>query len=389
MPFYRSVGDVPRKRHRRVRHGGGYLAEELVGTDGFSQDSALLYHLSSPSAVVAVEPVDEPGCGFAPDRPLVPRHLRTGELAAGSDIVTGRHPVLGNDDVTLSFVHASGSSPLYRHAGADELIYLHRGAARLDSVFGSMAVEAGDYVVVPAGITHRWVVESGPAEVLVLAGRGHIGIPERYLTARGQLREGAPYSERDLRAPEAPLLEDGVDVPVLVRNQSGLSRHVHARHPFDVVGWDGALYPWAFSIHDFEPIVGASHQPPPVHQTFGGRGFVVCSFVPRPYDFGPEAVKVPYHHANVDSDEVLFYSDGDFMSRKGAGIGPGSITFHPAGFTHGPQPGSLEAAIESEATDELAVMIDTFRPLAVSGEGRAISDAAYPWTWAGRHGLEP
>jgi homogentisate 1,2-dioxygenase len=195
------------------------------------------------------------------------------------------------------------------------------------------------------------------------------------------LLEGAPFSERDVRGPAEPLIEDGDNVPVLVRTASGISRHVHATHPFDVVGWDGYLYPYALSIHDFEPIVGRVHQPPPVHQTFAAPGLVVCSFVPRPYDFDPLAVKVPYHHANVDSDEVLFYCAGDFMSRQGAGIGVGSITLHPAGFVHGPQPGSVERSMGEDRTDELAVMMDTFRPLRLSPNALAVSDPDYPWTW--------
>jgi homogentisate 1,2-dioxygenase len=194
--------------------------------------------------------------------------------------------------------------------------------------------------------------------------------------------EGAPYSERDIRSPVEPLVEDGHDVPVIVRHAGGLTRHVHRHHPFDVVGWDGALYPWALSIHDFEPLVGTIHQPPPIHQTFEGPGFVVCSFTPRRFDQHPDAVKVPYHHANVDSDEVLFYSDGDFMSRAGSGIGVGSLSFHPAGFVHGPQPGSLERSIDQERTDELAVMIDTFRRLRVTGAARSVSAADYHLSWA-------
>jgi homogentisate 1,2-dioxygenase len=197
------------------------------------------------------------------------------------------------------------------------------------------------------------------------------------------MKEGAPFSERDIRGPgDLPSPSSEEEVPVLVRTRAGMSCHVHAHHPFDVLGWDGCLYPWAFSIHDFEPIVGRLHQPPPVHQTFAGPNFVVCSFVPRLFDFDPDAVKIPYHHANVDSDEVLFYSDGDFMSRAGSGIGRGSISLHPAGFVHGPQPGSLERSLDQDRTGELAVMVDTFRPLALSSAALAVSDPDYPWSWA-------
>ena len=390
MPYYRRVGEVPRKRHLRVAHprGPGYLAEELMGEDGFSQESALLYHLHSPSAVVAAEALGDPtACDMAADRPMIARHLRTTKLAGGGDPVLGRMRLLGNTDLVLSWVVADRGSDLYRNAVGDELVYVQRGSAVLESSFGPLELSEGDYCLVPTGTTHRWRLCDDRLEALVLEAVGHIGFPARYLSTRGQLLEGAPFSERDLRAPSEPLVVDGQEVPVLVRTAAGLSRHVHAHHPFDVVGWDGCLYPFALSIHDFEPVVGAVHQPPPVHQTFAGPAFVVCSFVPRPYDFHPEAIKVPYHHANVDSDEVIFYSAGEFMSRAGAGIGTGSITFHPPGFVHGPQPGSLERAIDATGTDELAVMVDTFRRLEVSAAARDVSDDEYPWSWAsGRPG---
>lgn len=391
MAPYRSVGEVPRKRHTLApAPGGGHLAEELMGTHGFSAASSLLYHRHSPSAITAVEPVkvaelageevDEHG---EHDHPLLPRHLRTGELAPGTDVVTARRPLLVNDDVAIGFATGSGDSPLYRNATGDELVYVQSGSGALESTFGPLAVGPGDYVVVPAGTTHRWVVTGGePLAVLTVEARGHVDVPARYLTDRGQHREGAPFSERDLRGPDEPLLVEGEQVPVLVRHRGGLSRHVHRHHPFDVVGWDGCLYPWAFSIHDFEPIVGAIHQPPPVHQTFEGPGIVVCSFVPRLYDTHPDAVKIPYHHANVDSDEVLFYSAGDFMSRAGSGIGVGSISYHPAGFVHGPQPGSLERSLDATRTEEVAVMVDTFRPLRVTAAARSVSDDGYPFTWS-------
>jgi homogentisate 1,2-dioxygenase len=239
-------------------------------------------------------------------------------------------------------------------------------------------------VVIPASTTHRWVLPAGGrVQAVVLEAAGHVAIPTRYLTPTGQLREGAPFSERDLRPPLEPLVveQDG-PAPVLVRSRQGWSRHCHANHPFDVVGWDGCAYPFALSIRDFEPLVGRIHQPPPVHQTFAGPGFVVCSFVPRPYDFDPESVKVPYHHANVDSDEVLFYAAGDFMSRRGSGVGAGSLTLHPSGFVHGPQPGSVEASVDATRTDETAVMIDTFAPLEISAAARSVADLEYPWSWS-------
>ena len=383
MPYYRSVGEVPRKRHTVAVSDEGRRLEELMGHEGFSEESALLYHRHSPSALAAIEPVDDPRAGLTltADQPLTPRHIRTGELTGGGDAVLGRQVVLGNDDVLLCWVAADRDSDLYRNAIGDELVYVHDGEVDVQTVFGTLPLAAGDYAVLPAGTTHRWALRSDRVEALVIEAAGHVHFPERYLSSRGQLKEGAPFSERDVRGPDEPLLVDGEDVPVLVRNRAGLSRLVHRNHPFDVVGWDGALWPHALSIHDFEPIAGAIHQPPPVHQTFAGPGFVVCSFVPRPYDFHPDAVKVPYHHANTDSDEVLFYAGGDFMSRSGSGIGVGSISYHPAGFTHGPQPGSWERSVDQDRTEELAVMLDTFRPLAPSAAAVEASDDAYPGSW--------
>ena len=384
MPNYRSVGEVPRKRHLRVAQDDGTLYfEELMGANGFAQESALLYHRGSPSAIVSAQTASDAAAPeFAPDFPLLPRHLRTGALPAGGDPVLGRHYLLGNADLLLAWVQSDTSSGIYRNAVGDELVYLQAGRAVLESSFGALPVEPGDYVVIPAGTTHRWVLREGALSALVVEASGHVTFPAKYLSTRGQLLEGAPFSERDLRAPAEPLLAEGDEVAVLVRTRDGLTTHVHAHHPFDVVGWDGCLYPFALSIHDVEPIVGAIHQPPPVHQTFVGPNFVVCSFVPRPFDFYPGALKVPYHHANLDTDEVLFYSGGDFMSRAGAGIGVGSISVHPAGFVHGPQPGSLERSAEATRTEELAVMLDAFGRLGLSDAARAVSDPGYPWTWA-------
>lgn len=385
MTHYRRVGDVPRKRHTLHRHDGDVAFEELMGTEGFSGPSSLLYHRNSPSALVRIESHTSAPVCWHENQPVRPHHLRTGDLDRGArplDAVTGRRPLLGNDDVEIAWVTADATGPLYRDATGDELLYVQSGEAVLESVFGTLTVGQGDYVVIPASTTHRWRV-TAPVEMYVVSARGHIRIPERYLNVQGQLKEGAPFSERDQRAPDVePLLVEGEDVPVLVRTRNGLSVHVHATHPFDVVGWDGYLYPWAMSIHDFEPVVGRIHQPPPVHQTFAGANFVVCSFVPRLFDFDPDAVKVPYHHANVDSDEVLMYSAGDFMSRAGSGIGRGSISLHPPGFVHGPQPGSRERSIGASRTEELAVMIDTFRPLALSSDALQVSDPDYPFSWS-------
>ena len=390
MPYYRSLGDVPTKRHtHHLDESGRRFAEELMGQEGFSSNSSLLYHRHSPSALVAIEPVEIPAVEATADVPLTPRHIRTTALAVvpGADLVSGRQVLLANDDVEVAWVSAGADSGLYRNAVGDELVFVQHGHGRLDSVFGRLDVGPGDYVVVPASTTHRWLVAGdAPLDALVIASSGHVAAPSKYLSRFGQFLEHAPYCERDLRAPnELTGVDDdepAAPIPVLVRNRAGWSRHVHRTHPFDVVGWDGCVYPYAFNIADFEPIVGRLHQPPPVHQTFELPGAVVCSFVPRLFDFHPDAVKVPYHHANTDSDEVLFYSAGNFMSRAGSGIGVGSISYHPAGFVHGPQPGSVEASLDRTATEEVAVMLDTFAPLKVTDVARAVCDERYPFTWS-------
>ncbi|KWX02209.1 homogentisate 1,2-dioxygenase [Carbonactinospora thermoautotrophica] len=387
MPYYRSVGKIPRKRHTQFRKpDGGLYAEELMGTEGFSSDSALLYHEHLPTAIVDAREWEPPAGRTVPNRPLKPRHFKTHKLDPGSaDAVTGRQLLLANDDVRIWYVVADRTSPLYRNAAGDECVYVESGEAVLESVFGALEVGQGDYVIVPTSTTHRWVPRgAAPLRALVVEATGHIAPPRRYLTERGQFNEFAPFCERDLRAPTEPLLVEGEDVDVYVRHRAGGTRFTYAHHPFDVVGWDGCLYPYAFNIADFEPITGRIHQPPPVHQTFAGPNFVICSFVPRKFDYHPLAIPAPYNHANVDSDEVLFYVGGDFMSRKGAGIEIGSISLHPNGFTHGPQPGSVEASIGKEFTEELAVMIDTFRPLDLGEAALACEDTSYAWTWSGR-----
>jgi len=302
---------------------------------------------------------------------------------------------MGNDDVLISFVTVDAPSGLYRNSTGDEAVYLHTGSLRFESTYGVLDASAGDYVIVPRGTIHRWIPAASPAaqaageaaQALVVEARGHIRPPRRYLSPAGQFLEHAPYCERDLRGATGPLLADGDDVPVIVRNRGGLTVLTYAHHPFDVVGWDGCLYPYAFNIADFEPIVKRTHAPPPVHQTFEGPNFVICSFCPRPLDFDPQSVPIPYNHHNVDSDEMMFYVAGDYSARKGSGVGIGSVTLHPSGFTHGPAPGAAEAVIRGVAegrttTDETAVMIDTFRPLLLSGQAAAAEDPEYAWSWA-------
>jgi homogentisate 1,2-dioxygenase len=391
MPYYRVAGEVPRKRHVRFRgQDGSLFAEELMGEEGFSSDSSLLYHQHPPTAIVKSEGLDDvvaAGSGVMPNHPLLPRHYRTQDLPAGGDLVQGRQLLMANDDVRISFAAADAGSELYRNSLGDEAVYIRSGSAAFESVYGRIDATAGDYVIVPRGTIHRWLPGEGGLHALIVEASGHIRPPRRYLSAVGQFLEHAPYCERDLRGPEGPLLLAGEDVPVIVRNRAGLTRLTYAFHPFDVVGWDGYLYPYAFSISDFEPIVKRTHAPPPVHQTFEGPNFVICSFCPRPLDFDPEAVPIPYNHHNVDSDEMMYYVAGDYSARKGSGVGLGSITLHPSGFTHGPQPGAVEAVIAGLAegkttTDETAVMIDTFRPLQLARVASQAEDPEYAWSWA-------
>lgn len=384
MPHYRRMGQVPRKRHTQFRQPDGSLyAEELQGEEGFRSDSSLLYHRHPPTAITAAEAIERQPQPLAPNHPLKPRHFRTHALEVGGDLVDGRQLLLANDDLQICYAAADTTSSLYRPAVGDELVYVESGSGVLESIYGRLTVGAGDYVVVPAACTHRWVPTGGEVlRALIMEASGHVGPPDRYLSRRGQFLEHSPYCERDLRGPEELIQVEQSHVEVLVRHRVGHTRYRYARHPFDVIGWDGYLYPYALNVADFEPTTGRIHQPPPVHQTFEGLNFVVCSFVPRKLDYHALAVPAPYNHANVDADEVLFYCRGDFVSRKGAGLEQGSITLHPAGFTHGPQPGSVEASIGAEDTHELAVMIDTRRPLQLGPDALQVEDEGYAWTWA-------
>ena len=392
MAFYRQVGDVPGKRHTVFRGDDGALRyEELMGEEGFSSDSSLLYHRGVPSAIVDSQVWELPDLSTTPNHPLKPRHLRLHTLFSGEekvDAVQGRRLVLGNADVRISYVVAAEASPYYRNAIGDECVYVQDGSGVVETVFGVLPYRTGDYVIVPRATTHRWL-PAEPSRLYAVEASSHIAPPKRYLSRYGQLLEHAPYCERDLYGPVEPLLVDGADVEVLVKHRgtgpSGIvgSRMTYATHPFDVVGWDGCLYPYTFNVEDFMPITGKVHQPPPVHQVFEGWNFVICNFVPRKVDYHPDSVPVPYYHSNVDSDEVMFYVGGDYEARKGSGINIGSISLHPGGYAHGPQPSAIEASLGAEYFDELAVMVDTFKPLDLGEGGLAAEDPAYAWTWAG------
>jgi homogentisate 1,2-dioxygenase len=412
MAHYQRVGNVPPKRHiqHRTPRGGLYY-EELMGEEGFTSDSSLLYHRGLPSAITAARVWDlGDSLATTPNHPLLPRHLRLHDLFTGGadqsvplqksvDAVTGRRLVLGNADVRISYVVADTPSPFYRNGIGDECIFVESGGARVETVFGSFDVAAGDYLIVPRATTHRWIPAGDePLRAYCIEASSHITAPRRYLSKFGQLLEHAPYCERDLRPPRGPLLaEDSgarADEPteVYIKHRvSGRSTggsggiggtiHTYPYHPLDVVGWDGCLYPYAFNVSDFEPITGRVHQPPPVHQVFEGHNFVVCNFVPRKVDYHPLSIPVPYYHSNVDSDEIMFYVAGDYEARKGSGIGRGSVSVHPGGHSHGPQPGAYERSVGTEFFDELAVMVDTFRPLELGEGGLAADDGRYAWSW--------
>jgi homogentisate 1,2-dioxygenase len=384
MPVYHTLGQIPRKRHTIFRKpDGGLYAEELMGHEGFTGTSSLLYHTYAPTTVKSARRIRETAYEWDRDTALRHRHFLTARIKSGGSPTLDRTPLLFNSDVAMLYVEPDQEDlHFYKNGQADEIIYVSKGAGVLESVFGELPFREGDYIIIHRGITHRFRLDSGagPTKFLVIESRGHVRWPKRYLNEVGQLIEGAPFSERDIRLPRLlqPTDQRG-DFRILAKQYDGLTEIILDHHPFDVVGWDGYFYPWAFNIYDFEPIVGRVHQPPPVHQTFQGDGFVVCSFCPRPFDFDPNAIPAPYNHSNVDSDEVLYYASSEFMSRKG--IEYGSVTLHPDGIPHGPHPGRAEASIGATHTKELAVMMDSFRPLKVAKQALPIEDPAYHRSW--------
>ncbi|WP_107764513.1 homogentisate 1,2-dioxygenase [Nocardioides terrigena] len=394
MAHYRSAGSIPPKRHTQHRDPEGRLYfEELMGEEGFSSDSSLLYHHGVPSALVDSRTWELSDQSRTPNHPLKARHLRLHDLETGTCPVEGRRLVLGNNDVRIAYVlTGTDPSPLYRNAIGDECVYVEHGTGTVETVFGVVAYRTGDYVVIPRATTHRWV-PAEPSRLYAVEANSHIHPPKRYLSRFGQLLEHAPYCERDLHGPTdldalVARHRDLTDVDVLVKHRTSAgilgTRMTYATHPFDVVGWDGCLYPYTFNIDDYMPITGKIHQPPPVHQVFEGWNFVICNFLPRKVDYHELAIPVPYYHSNVDSDEVMFYVGGDYEARKGSGINLGSISLHPGGYAHGPQPSAIEASLGADYFEESAVMVDTFAPLDLGEGGLAVEDPAYAWTWAGR-----
>jgi homogentisate 1,2-dioxygenase len=389
MAYYRALGRLPRQRHTQLRDEDGHLfREELMGEEGFSSDSSLLYRRGVPSAITDSQVWELGDQARTPNHPLKPRHLKLHDLATGECPVEGRRLVLGNNDVRIAYVvTGTAASPLYRNAIGDECVYVESGSGTVETVFGVVPYRTGDYVVIPRATDHRWV-PAEPSRLYAIEANSHIHPPKRYLSRFGQLLEHAPYCERDLHGPAETFQADGTDVEVLVKHRTSTgvvgTRLTYATHPFDVVGWDGCLYPYTFNIEDYMPITGKVHQPPPVHQVFEGWNFVICNFLPRKVDYHELAIPVPYYHSNVDSDEVMFYVGGDYEARKGSGIGIGSISLHPGGHAHGPQPSAIEASLGVQYFEESAVMVDTFAPLELGEGGLAVEDPAYAWTWAGR-----
>jgi homogentisate 1,2-dioxygenase len=381
--YYRQMGKIPHKRHTMFKKEDGSLfREQVMGTRGFSGTQSILYHHYLPTEVVKSELVGYYLPEYEKQQSLMHRHFFTSKVSLLGDALKARYYLLGNQDLLIGTAHVTTPMPsFYRNSDGDELFYIHNGSGKLETMYGTLFYRPGDYLIIPIGTIFRMIPnENEPTNMLFVESFSQITTPRRYRNEYGQLLEHSPYCERDLRGPEelVTFTEKG-EFEVLTKSRGLISAHTLGHHPLDVIGWDGYLYPWAFNIEDFEPITGRVHQPPPVHQTFEGNNFVVCSFVPRLYDYHPESIPAPYYHSNVNSDELLYYVKGNFMSRKG--IHEGSITLHPGGIPHGPHPGKTEASIGKKGTLELAIMIDTFNPLKIVKSASDIEDVDYMYSW--------
>ncbi len=385
MPIYHKQGQIPHKRHTTFRKPDGSLyAEELFSTEGFSNVYSLIYHCHPPTMVKHLgEPYSvEPK--IAREKHLKHTSLKGFKIKAEDDYLKSRKPVLVNSDLHISLAAPKKSMTDYffKNADADEMIFVHEGSGVLRSPYGELKFAYGDYLIVPRGTIYQIEFATEKNRLLVVESFGPIETPARYRNAYGQFLEHAPFCERDLRLPEnLQTIDQKGDFVIKIKKRGLIYPYVYEYHPFDVVGYDGCCYPYAFSIFNFEPITGRIHMPPPIHQTFQGKNFVVCSFVPRLYDYHPEAVPAPYHHSNIDSDELLYYVDGDFMSRNN--IQKGQITLHPGGIPHGPHPGAIERSIGQKATNELAVMIDPFNPVKITKDALGLEVPEYYESWIG------
>jgi homogentisate 1,2-dioxygenase len=380
MPTYQVRGEVPRKRHIQFRENGRLLTEEVMGLEGFSGNESILYHVQSPCRVQELgefNPIERKE--WVPDA-HAHRHFRTAHVSPEGDPISGRQLLMWNADVEISLCRPDEEMGYYyRNGEGDEIIFVHEGSGTLETIFGDLPYREGDYIVVPRGTTYRFAPE-GEQRHLVFASPGLMEIPRRYRNQYGQLLEHAPYYHRDIHPPtELRTFRDGGNYDVKVRVRDGFQTYRLDYHPFDVVGWDGYVYPWTFNINDFEPITGRIHMPPPSHQTFQGRNFVICSFCPRKLDFDPLAIPIPYHHSNLNSEEMIYYVSGNFGSRRGIEVG--SVTLHPSGIPHGPHPGLAEKSIGMVETHELAVMCDTFHPLKLTEFAKDLDDGQYAYSW--------
>lgn len=384
MAYYHRLGEIPPKRHIQFRQPDNSLYhEELVSSKGFSGVYSNLYHIYPPTRVEEVLESVEYGFAIASDYSLKQTHLNTARITTtGSDYLEARLPLLTNADVTLHLCSPTERSMdyYYKNGEADEILFVHDGNGYLTSQFGRLRIRQGDYVVIPRTTIYKLEWDEGPLRLLIVESAGPVETVRRYRNELGQLLEHSPYCERDIRPPmELEPEREAGEYLVKIKKLGQLHQYVYRHSPFDLVGWDGFLFPYALSIHDFEPITGRIHQPPPVHQTFQAPNYVICSFVPRLFDYHPQAIPAPYNHSNIDSDEVLYYAEGNFMSRKG--IDRGSFTLHPGGLPHGPHPGTVEKSIGAKETEEIAVMVDTFRPLFVTKQALDYVDANYPMSW--------
>jgi homogentisate 1,2-dioxygenase len=383
MTYYFKLGQVARKRHTQFRQPDGSLYhEEVMGIHGFSGVQSILYHVRPPTQIRHMEMLCRIEMDYEEVGPLRHRLLKAAGAEARGDAIEARTPLMGNNDVALYVARPDRAMNYwYKHAQGDDVLFIHDGTGTLESQFGTLKYRPGDYLVIPTGVMWRLLPDSGVEQrMLVIEAYGHVAPPRRYINDFGQFLENSPYCERDIRPPDALVTHDDAgEFEVRVKTRGQITRFVYGHHPLDVIGWDGHLWPFAFNIEDFEPITGRVHQPPPVHQTFDGPGFVLCSFVPRLFDYHPLSIPAPYNHSNVDSDEVLYYVEGNFMSRRG--VERGSFTIHPNGVPHGPHPGTYEGSIGKARTDELAVMVDTFRPLRLTRYAATMEDPKYPFSW--------
>ena len=379
MAFYRTLGKIPNKRHTQFRDGQKNLYwEELVSRNGFSGIYSNLYHLNPPTNITKIGSFKKIELSKA-DVSYRHHHMKTSKLKKRGTFISSRVPLFFNSELVIYKAHVDKSmSELYKNGHSDEILFIHSGKGMLKTNFGNMDLVPGDYVIIPRGVIWQATILE-KIQALIIESKQQIETPQKYRNKFGQLMEHAPFCERDIRTPEfiEPINEKNVSINVKL--EFGIQEYIYKHHPFDLVGWDGYYFPWILNINDFMPITGKIHQPPPVHQTFQSSSFVVCSFVPRLFDYHELAIPAPYAHSNLDSDEIIFYCEGEFMSRKN--IQNGSITYHPSGLTHGPQPGKIESSIGINETNELAVMIDTFKPMKITKEALLVDDVNYVRSW--------